>query len=101
MLIQLARFSLILSRLYTILIELCTFIGGEILGGKEERIGATSTEQDCASLVISLRPTATGASWTNGGQRSSGLCYAEFGDRIKTIVQSVLSLRSCFFNHGI
>ena len=46
---------------------------GDGIGGTEKKIGATTTANECASVVKENEPSANGATWGDGG------CYAEFG----------------------
>ena len=46
---------------------------GDGIGGTEKKIGATTTTNECASMVKENEPSANGATWGDGG------CYAEFG----------------------
>ena len=45
---------------------------GDGSGGTEKLVGQTSTEEECANLVMKTEPNANGATW-EGGE-----CYAEY-----------------------
>ena len=57
------------------MLEICEFVVGDGTGGTEKEIGSTSTEGECASLVLRKEPSANGATWEVA---TSGSCYAEF-----------------------
>ena len=66
----------------------CDFDTGDGIGGTEEYIGNTATDNQCADLVTAKKPTANGATW--GNQK----CYAEFGATGKNFARS---WRTCLF----
>ena len=70
----------------------CKFTDGVVSGGREEYLDKANTENDCASLVISQRPAATGATWSPYSKR----CHAEFGDNIPKSSR----FRACLFTSG-
>ena len=72
-------------------IDYCTFSDGDVVGGKEEYLGTTTSEQLCAALVKRKRPWCIGATW--GGSTGANECYAEHGHTI----QSKNGWRACLF----
>ena len=54
--------------------------------------GRTSTEQECAAVVLQTRINSTGAQWDPNGK----YCYAKFGDHIYEDI-GIYRDRSCLF----
>ena len=61
----------------TFVADFCTYTNGDGVGGVEEMIGAASNRQECVNLVLSMRPEANGATYSQHAQTTN--CYAEFG----------------------
>jgi hypothetical protein len=57
--------------------DLCTYTNGDGVGGTEEVIGDASSRQECVNLVLSLRPEANGATYSQ--THGTTVCIAEFG----------------------
>ena len=55
---------------------LCEFIQGDGVGDSEENIGTAPDTMACVAMVLSQRPEANGATYSNDGGNA---CYAEFG----------------------
>ena len=74
--------------------EICTFVIGDGTGGTEEKIGDTDTEDECADLVRSTKPSANGATW--GADWSNRReCYAEYN---ATGIDDDFIWKTCLFN---
>ena len=71
----------------------CVYGPGDGRGGTEERIGNALSEDECAVLVQTQRPTANGATFGTGDR--AGQCYAEFGARS---ISGSTVWRSCIFS---
>ena len=69
----------------------CKFTDGDVIGGKEELMGTTTDEVECAHLVHQERPHATGATYSETDQH----CWAESG----TSIQRSNLYRACIM-HG-
>ena len=67
-------------------------------GGREDYLEKTDTENECASLVMARKSSATGATWGKQNARwgEYKYCYAENGNRIV----SDSEYRTCLFTAG-
>ena len=58
----------------------CEFTVGDTGGGKEYKVNAAETDQECAKNVKLARPGATGATWNPSTKK----CWAETGRNVDT-----------------
>jgi hypothetical protein len=73
---------------------ICQFQSGDGNGGSEEKIGTTTSAQNCARIVKKKRPSANGATYGVSGQ-DIGSCYAEYG---MTSIQPNKRYTACKFS---
>jgi hypothetical protein len=54
----------------------CEFMMGDGEGGSEEGVGDAASTMECVNMVMTQKPEANGATYSNNGGQG---CYAEFG----------------------
>ena len=71
----------------------CEFSDGYVLSDNAEQIGTADTDNECAILVFTTRPSALGVTWYADG---SNECYAESGG-LPEMVDYENDYRMCMF----
>ena len=75
----------------------CTFETGDGAGVKDELIGTTYTDDQCAAAVMKEKPHANGATWGPPAGELPRNCYAEFGQTTVGITADCPLCRNCDF----